>query len=367
MQRNCRPWVRADSGTTHDMSEQPPKNRSGASAQRRGTALIKKRIFSLRSLLLFLIFAAFVYFLLTRFHADWGATFDTIARMNIGFYALAFALYYATFILRGQRWRMLAQNTGELDALPQGRLPTIRESSTYILIGWFVNSVTWLRMGDGYRAWLFARGSGGSFSWSLGTVLAERVLDVASMLLILLASALLLSTTEVSRIAQTVIWLTLAVVIGSLVMLFAMKLWGSRFARFLPARLEAEFHRFQSGTLGSMKQMPTVIALGGGAWALEVARLYFVAQALGLDVPLALIAIASLSAAILSTVPVPGGVGFVESGIVGVLLLGLGRPEAVSVALVDRSITFVSVIAIGGIVFLASHVWQARQSSPEYT
>ena len=144
-------------------------------------------------------------------------------------------------------------------------------------------------------------------------------------------------------------------------------MWGSRFARFLPSRLETEFHRFQSGTLGSMKQMPTVIALGGGAWLLEIARLYFVVQALELDVSLALIAIAALSAAILSTVPIPGGIGFVESGIIGVLLLGLGRPEAVSVALVDRSITFVSVIVIGGIVFLISQVWQARQNSPEYT
>ena len=338
-----------------------------ASSERRGTALLKRRIFSLPSLVMFVIFAAFVYFVLTQFQPDWNATFATIAGMNIWFYLLAFALYYATFILRGQRWRMLAYNTGELEKLPQGNLPTVRASSTYIMIGWFVNSITWLRMGDGYRAWLFARGSGGSFSWSLGTVLAERVLDVASMLLILVASALLLSTTTVSKVALTVIWLTLAVVIASLCVLVAMKIWGSRFARFLPSRLEDEFNRFQSGTLGSMKQMPTVIALGGAAWLLEVARLYFVVQALGLDVSLALIAIAALSAAILSTVPIPGGIGFVESGIIGVLLLGLGRPEAISVALVDRSITFVSVIAIGGIVFLVSQVWQARQSSPEYT
>ena len=349
------------------MNEPNSQDQPAASAQRRGTALIKRRILSLPSLLMFVIFAAFVYFLLTQFHADWRATFDTIARMNPWYYLLAFALYYATFILRGQRWRMLAQNTGELETLPRGQLPTIRASSTYILIGWFVNSVTWLRMGDGYRAWLFARGSGGSFSWSLGTVLAERVLDVASMLLILVASALLLSTTSVSKVALTVIWLTLAVVIASLCFLVAMKIWGSSFARFLPARFEEEFNRFQSGTLGSMKQMPTVIALGGGAWMLEVARLYFVTLALGLDVPLALIAIAALSAAILSTVPVPGGVGFVESGIVGVLLLSLGRPEAVSIALVDRSITLISVIVIGGVVFLISQVWQPGRRTPEYT
>ena len=349
------------------MDQQPPQDRNKTSRERRGTALLKRRIFSLPSLLLFAVFAAFVYFVLTQFHPDWAATIDTIAGMNVWYFLLAFALYYATFILRGQRWRMLAQNTGELETLPHGNLPTIWASSTYIMIGWFVNSITWLRMGDGYRAWLFARGSGGSFSWSLGTVLAERVLDVASMLLILVASALLLSTTTVSKVALTVIWLTLAVVIVSLCVLAAMKIWGSRFARFLPSRLETEFHRFQSGTLGSLKQMPTVIALGGAAWLLEVARLYFVVQALGLDVPLALIAIAALSAAILSTVPIPGGIGFVESGIIGILLLGIGRPEAVSVALVDRSITFVSVIVIGGIVFLVSQVWQARQSSPEYT
>lgn len=349
------------------MNQPESQDHSQISDQQSGAALIKRRIFSLPSLLIFVIFAAFIYFLLTQFHADWGATFDTIARMNPWYYLLAFALNYATFILRGQRWRMLARNTGELDALPHGQLPTVRSSSTFILIGWFINSITWLRMGDGYRAWLFARGSGGSFSWSLGTVLAERVLDVASMLLILVASALLLSTTSVSKVALTVIWLTLAVVICSLVVLLAMKMWGRRFAGRLPSRFEEEFNRFQSGTLGSMKQMPTVIALGGGAWMLEVARLYFVVQALGLDVSLALIAIAALSAAILSTVPVPGGVGFVESGIIGVLLLGLGRPEAVSVALVDRSITLVSVIIIGGVVFLISQVWQLRQSSPKYT
>ena len=348
------------------MNQQPTGSPTAAVHKRR-TAFFRRRVFSLPSLLIFAVFAAFVFFLLTQFQADWGATFDTIVQMNPWYYLLAFALYYATFILRGQRWRMLARNTGELDALPDRRLPTVWASSTYILIGWFVNSITWLRLGDGYRAWLFARGSGGGFSWSLGTVLAERVLDVASMLLILVASALLLSTTSVSKVALTIIWLTLAVVIGSLVFLLALKLWGRRFAHLLPTRFEEEFNRFQSGTLGSMKQMPTVIALGAAAWLLEVARLYFVVQALGLEVPLGLIAIASLSAAILSTVPVPGGVGFVESGIVGVLLLALGRPEAISVALVDRSITFVSIIVIGGIVFVASQVWQPRQNSPEYT
>ncbi len=331
----------------------------------RDTNFIKRRIFSLPTLLLFLILAAFVYFLITRFDPNWRGTLGAIARMNAWYYLLGVVLYYLTFVLRGQRWRMLANNTGELDRLPHGRLPTVRAAATYILIGWFVNSITWLRMGDGYRAWLFARGSGGGFSWSLGTVLAERVLDVASILLILVVSVFLLSTISMSNVAQILIWLTLAALIGAMCFLLAMKLWGAQFARYLPSRLETEFHRFQSGTLGSMKQMPAVIALGGGAWMLEIARLYFVTQALGVEVPLALIAIAALSAAILSTVPIPGGIGFVESGIIGILLLSIQRPEAVSIALVDRSITFISVILIGGIIFLITQIWRPGHSSPE--
>ena len=346
------------------MNQSPSQN---PNYETRGAAVVRRRFFSLPTLLLFLILLAFVFFVVTRFDLDWQATFATISSMNPWLYLIGFALYYATFLLRGQRWRVLARNTGELETIPDARLPTALAASSYIIIGWFVNSITWLRLGDGYRAWLFARGSGGSFSWSLGTLLAERVLDVAAMLVILVMSALLLSTTDLSAVSVTVVQVTLAVVVLSLGALLAMKAWGSRFARFLPARLEQEFHRFQSGTLGSMKQMPTVFALGGSAWALEVARLYFVVQALGLDAPVSLIAIAALGAAILSTVPIPGGVGVVESGIIGILLLSLGQNDAVSVALVDRSITFISVIAIGGAVFLVSQVRRPRRKTPEHT
>ena len=80
---------------------------------------------------------------------------------------------------------MLARNTGELDGLAQSRLPSMASSAGCIIIGWFVNSVTWLRLGDGYRGWLFARYSGGSFSWSLGVVVAECAFDIAAMAILL--------------------------------------------------------------------------------------------------------------------------------------------------------------------------------------
>ena len=50
-------------------------------------------------------------------------------------YALGFAAYYLSFSVFGQRWRMLARNTGELDGLAQSRLSSMASSAVYIIIG----------------------------------------------------------------------------------------------------------------------------------------------------------------------------------------------------------------------------------------
>ena len=162
-------------------------NKTRDAANESAPTLTRRGVFSLPTLLLFAILAAFAYFLATSFDMDWRATFDNIRHINPWLYALGFAAYYLSFSVRGQRWRMLARNTGELDGLAQSRLLSMASSAAYIIIGWFVNSVTRLRLGDGYRVWLFARHSGGSFSWSLGVVVAERALEIAVMGILLLS------------------------------------------------------------------------------------------------------------------------------------------------------------------------------------
>ena len=56
-----------------------------------------------------------------------------------------------------------------------------------------------------------------------------------------------------------------------------------------------------------------------------------------------------------------------EPGVPGLLLLELGRSAAVSVALVDRSITYLSVIVIGGLVFLMRQLGQGRRHDEPVT
>ena len=314
------------------------------------------------TLLSFGVAAVLMFLLATRFDLDWSATWDNVRRMNLGLYLLAILMYYLSFAFRGLRWQLLARNAG-IGSSQQAKLPSVAHCSQLILAGWFVNSVTGLRLGDAYRAYAFADDSQGGFSWSLGTVLAERVLDMSIVLGLIILSVLLLTTARDSTASEYVLVAAVAMVFAMLTLLFLMRKYGVRLAQVLPDRWEAAYYHFHRGTLGSFKHLHILVVLGVIAWFLEMARLFLVIQALDLSIELPLVALAALGHAILSTVPTPGGVGAVEPGVTGLLLLSLDRHDAVSVTLVDRSITYVSVIAFGGIIFLVRQLSQARRNS----
>jgi uncharacterized protein (TIRG00374 family) len=138
---------------------------------------LKRRVFSIPTLVSFLVAATFLFFLVTRFDIDWEATRDKLKASNLFLYATAFASYYVGFLLRGLRWRIMLNSANVAEDSP-GRVPSVLACSHYIFLGWFANAVTWFRLGDAYRAYIFNEDTGYSFSRTIGTVLAERVLDV---------------------------------------------------------------------------------------------------------------------------------------------------------------------------------------------
>ena len=331
------------------------------------TDSLRRRVLSLPTLLSFGIATAFILFLATGVDLDWGETWDNIRSMDPWLYAVAAVLYYISFIFRGARWRILAINAAARrnDARRDDgdvRVPSTVGMSQLILIGWFVNSITWLRLGDAYRAHAFAEDSNSSFSWSLGTVLAERVLDMVAVAVIMAVSVAAVALTIGFSGSKYILIVPPIMVVGAIALVGLMVKFGARLAKLLPSRIEAAYHRFHDGTIGSFEQLPAVMALGIVGWLLEIGRLHFVLQALGIDIGLPLTAVVALGHAILSTVPTPGGVGAVEPGVTGLLLIKLSRPDAVAAAILDRSITYVSVIAVGGLVFLLRQVMQMRRA-----
>ena len=318
------------------------------------TSALRRRLLSLPTLLSLAVAAAFIILLASQADLDWGRTWENVRGIDLRLYLVGLALYYLSFGFRGLRWRILAKNAA-INSTPGSELPSILRFSQLIVIGWFVNSIGWLRVGDAYRAYGLSNIVGGNFSLSLGTVLAERVTDMVTVLGLVAVAVVWYSATrefaEVYYIA--LIALAMAAVLAGL--LLAMKGYGHRIARLLPGRFEEAYCRFQQGALGSLQHLPAVFALGVGGWLLEAGRLYFVVKALNLEIDLPLVLIVALGGAILSTVPTPGGIGAVEPGLISLLVLGLERSDAASVVLIDRTITYVSVLIIGGLVFL---LWQ---------
>lgn len=323
---------------------------------------LRRRFLSLPTILSFGVAAAVLFVLSTQFNLDWSETWGNIRSINPWLYLLALLLYYLSFVFRGMRWRLLALNAVDTEE-ERETVPSAVHCSQVILIGWFVNSVVWLRLGDAYRALAFSEDSRNTFSWSLGTVLAERVLDMATVAVVIFLSVLVLTATSDLAVSQYIIVMAFVMAGGVLAIILSMRIYGSKVVRVLPSRLAEAYSKFQQGTLGGFKShLPLMLVLGLAGWVLEMARLYLVVHALGLNIGIALVPIVALGHAILSTVPTPGGVGAVEPGITGLLLLSLDRSDAASVAIVDRSITYVSVIIIGGLIFLVRHILRLRAS-----
>ena len=334
---------------------------TGAPTDLRST--LGRRIFSLPTLLSLGVAGAFIFFVASGIDLDWSETLSNVGDMKALPYVVALALYYLSFLFRGYRWKVLARSAAS-KADPEGttiRLPSVLRFSQLIIMGWFVNTIAWLRLGDAYRAWAFSDDSKGGFSWGLGTLLAERALDMATVALLLVIAILAATATTDATALRYLLIAAAGMAIGLVGLLLAMRLFGMRLAALLPSTLQRIYRGVHQGTLGSieLRQLPLLTVLSAIGWGLEAGRLYFVVQALDLSIGLPLVLVVALGSALLSTVPTPGGIGAVEWGLTGLLVLSLELSDAVSVALVDRTITYVSVIVIGGVVFL---LWQASQA-----
>jgi uncharacterized protein (TIRG00374 family) len=334
-----------------------------AQSESRPDLALRRRFFSVPTLIGYAIAIAVLAFTASRiFNIDWSETWDLIKSTNLWWYLLAMVLYYLSFWFRGWRWNLIVK-TAQLDQEPGVKMPSIMMSSSIILMGWFANSVAFLRLGDAYRSYAFSKESGTRFSAVLGTVLGERVQDMFAVLVLLLIASVGLIFAETADAPVWVIVAALLLVGALFALLITMRLFGRQLSKKLPARFQSSYENFHTGALASFhpRHIPAQLALGTIGWALETARLFIVAEGMGIEVGIAVALFAALASAMLTTIPTPGGFGFVEGGLTGVLILmGLNDTDAFALAIVDRSISWISIIVIGGALFI---LWQLFRGS----
>jgi len=268
----------------------------------------------------------------------------------------AFLIFYVGFPLRGLRWSILVRQSGFALGL--------RDSIEIIFLSWLVNCLVPAKLGDVYRAYLLKINSPVSLSRTFGTVFIERILDLFAIVTLGLAAGFISFRKGLPGDVQIVFAIGVGVVLLLAGGLLTMRNFGRRILLRLPVphRVVELYDRFEEGVFASMglRALPRLIVITVLIWATEALRLYFVVLALGLpDVHLGISGafFVALSASLLTAVPLtPAGIGFVESGVVGLLTIVYGVPQtdALAITLVDRAISVLSIIVLGSIAYAVS-------------
>ncbi|MCL4459348.1 MAG: flippase-like domain-containing protein [Chloroflexi bacterium] len=328
-----------------------------------GEVSLERRFFNLQTLVSFLLAFAIIYFMLTKINIDLRETVENIKRANWLFYLLAFLIYYSSFPVRGLRWRLLLRNVGFRRAAGI-RLPSILGLAEIIFLSWFANCLVPAKLGDAYRGYLLKRNARVSLSKTLGTILAERMSDMVVLFIMLALAGLSLFGGKVPAPVMTIFLAGLVLVVLIVLAVLVMKSCGGLVQRLLPARVKPIYGRFEEGTLLSFQNMPLLLLLTVVVWLQESARMWFICLSLGLSaIGLSPVIFMALGGAILTTLPItPAGLGLVESATVGVLLLlnnlgavhGIDENVAASVAILDRTLSYWSLIVFGLLVYLLS-------------
>ena len=335
-----------------------PSRRSDASP-REGAAAgppLGRRIFSLRNIASVFLTLLVLYLVYRQvLSLDWQEVWTTVQGASPGLFALAFLIFYCSFPLRALRWKALLANVGysREDVRP---MPSALGLTRIMYVAWFVNCVTVARLGDAYRGYLLKKAAGVSFAVTLGTVLAERLLDFVVLSAMMGAGVLVVFGHSLPTGALQALAAGLILSVVGIVGLLAMRRFRRAFERILPERLHAFYARLEHGVVDSFRRLPLLVALSALGWVLEGAALYVVAAAVGGPVSVAGALVVALAASLLTAVPItPAGLGFTEVGMVVMLgWLGVDVTTATGITLLFRLINYWSIVVLGFVLYVFS-------------
>jgi glycosyltransferase 2 family protein len=334
-----------------ELSKPPNKIPADAAA---GSAPLGRRVFSLRNVASFLLAVAVLYLVYREFlGVDWGEVWASVRGASPVLFALAFLIFYCSFPLRALRWKALLANVGYSREDVRPMLSALG-LTRIMYVAWFVNCVTVARLGDAYRSYLLKREAGVSFAVTLGTVLAERLLDLVVLAAMMGAGVLVVFGHSLPTGALQGLAAGLILSVVGTVGLLAMRRFRRAFEQILPERLHAFYTRLEHGAVDSFRRLPLLVALSVAGWVLEGAALYAVAAAVGAPVSVAGALVVALAASLLTAVPItPAGLGFTEVGMVVTLgWLGVDVTTATGITLLFRLINYWSIVVLGFVLYV---------------
>jgi len=272
--------------------------------------------------------------------ANPAATLDALGRFRWSLVPVVVLATLANYALRFLKWDFYVRRIAV--PLPRGR-------SLLVFLAGLTMSITPGKIGELLKAFLVRDLVGTELSRTASVVLAERLTDVAGLLILSALGASALphggavlgigaALLGVAVVALRTRWLA--------ELAHSALLRGGRLARLAePLRLFLG----AGHTLLAPAALAWAIVLSVVSWFFECLALYLVCHGLGLDTSLRaatfVYAFASLAGAVSM---LPGGLGVAEGSLTGLLVaLGTALPEAAAATLLIRAATLWLAVALG--------------------
>ena len=296
------------------------------------------------------VLSSAIFLTLALQQVDWARTVATLRGTNWVLASLGIGAAVATIVTFAFRWRLLLSSTAEL---------SVKDTFSYIMIGYLANIVFPLRMGEVARAVLLGRRHGIRASVVFGSVVLERTLDVLTILMLALCVSFMMNIPPVVRGGM----ITFAAAgLTTFVALLFLARSGNRILdlpgnlpafipRLLAERLAILVLRFAEGlgTLRAGRELGSVLCLSVLAWAIAGTATISYIAAFHLDAPwyagFFVLTVTNLGSAIPSS---PGFVGVYHY--LAVLALSVwvpDRSEALGYAIGTHGISVLTNILIG--------------------
>jgi uncharacterized membrane protein YbhN (UPF0104 family) len=252
---------------------------------------------------------------------------------QIGALLGAIALYGVNTLVRSERWHRLL--------LDDGAHPARADSYALTTIGYAVNNVLPARAGDAARVVLMAPRAAATRRSVLGTIVAERLLDVGVILVLFLVVGYAILGNVGAGSVEWIALATVAVVAGAAVAIVIM-------------RRNERIHAFVAPMLSSTARLlsahgAVMVAMTFGIWLIETTAWIAVGASVGFGMSflegLYLVALASVFALIPSG---PGYAGTQDAAtVIGIKAIGGTGATAVSYLVMLRFALLVPITVVG--------------------
>lgn len=295
---------------------------------------------------------------------NWQDVYEAVKRVRSGFLVASFGLLAASIALSARRWQILVGR-------PATSWP---HALTALLVGLMVNNLMPGRLGEIARAVFLGIQVGGSKAYLVGTVVVDRLLDVAVLVLTALL-LLALSPAAFGLPTATIAVGGALLVVGVAALLFLKSRRGRALMVSATSRLPARARGWTTATMselaaGLTKGRPwrawlALVLLSIGIWSCMGASLLMSLLAFGIHLSPwgvgVLLVVLNLGALIPSS---PGSLGTYHwLAVTTLAALGIGRSEALSFAVVNHALWYIPQVIVGlGILWKANlTAWSFRR------